>query len=149
MRIGRACRLSPLRASIFLALVLATSALQVSHGQTGSGQSPVSVSAGLAPSPIPWSYDPSTAKKATKTKRPDLGRVAIIALGSLPFTAFYTDFAFDSVRFAANGFDLQYAPWPFKNQYSAEVSNSERFIRLGVALGASAVIGLLDLVFAR
>ncbi|MCX7025895.1 MAG: hypothetical protein NT061_00070 [Spirochaetes bacterium] len=79
-------------------------------------------------------------------RKSSLGRVAIIALGSLPFTVFYTDFVFDSVHYVVNGFDLQYAPWPFKNQYSADVGTTERFIRLGVSLGVSLVIGLLDLI---
>jgi hypothetical protein len=137
------------RAAIFLALALGILVPQPSHGQTDPRNTTASVSNGLKPTPIPLSYEPSSVKKTTKAKRPDAGRAVIIAFGSLPFMAFYTDFAFDSVRFATNGFDLQYAPWPFKNQYSAAVSVSERFMRLGVALGASAVVGLLDLVLSR
>ena len=135
-----------LRAALLLALALAAAGLQPALGQ-GSAMDPSAPAATKpASSPIPLTYEPATAKKAPAARRPDVGRAFIIAAGSLPFTVFYTDFAFDSVRFAMNGFDLQYAPWPFKNQYSASVEPAERFIRLGAALGVSAVIGILDMV---
>ncbi len=72
------------------------------------------------------------------------GSALIIAAGAFPFAVFYTDFAFDAYRFVDMGFDIQYAPWPFKNQYSAAVSAGERFLRFGAALGLSVAVGLLS-----
>jgi len=130
----------------FFMLALTVSGFQPSFGQTSSDASAATSAFSPVPSPIPFSYDPALAKKPSAAKRPDAVRAIVIAFGSLPFTAFYTDFVFDSVRFAVNNFDLQYAPWPFKNQYSAAIGVPERFTRLGVALGISAVVGLLDLI---
>ena len=137
------------RAAILLMLALAAADLQPAIGQGSAADQGAQAATTLAPSPIPLTYEPAAARKAPAARRPDVGRAFIIAVGSLPFTVFYTDFAFDSVRFALNGFDLQYAPWPFKNQYSAGVEPAERFMRLGAALGVSAVIGILDLVLQR
>lgn len=72
------------------------------------------------------------------------GSALIIAAGAFPFAVFYTEFAFDAYRFVDRGFDIQYAPWPFKNQYSAAVSTGERFLRFGTALGLSVAVGLLS-----
>lgn len=94
--------------------------------------------------PIPKTYDPTAPAKAEKGLGAKLWRAAVTGLGSFPFAFFYTNFVFDSVRFVDNGFDVLYAPWPFKNQYSAEVGTDETFLRLGVSFGLSAVIGLLD-----
>jgi hypothetical protein len=131
---------------VLLALMLGAMAPSPSYGQSASEGSQTPASSRLAASPIPLTYDPSAAKKTAAARKPGLGRTVVIAFGSLPFTVFYTDFIFDSVRFATNGFDLQYAPWPLKNAYSAAVSSSERFLRLGVSLGLSAAIGIIDLI---
>lgn len=97
------------------------------------------------PTPIPLTYDPKTVTSQAPQRR-TLSHAVIVGVGSLPFSVFYVDFVFDFVRFAANGFDVSYAPWPFKNQYSASVETDERFLRLGVSVGVSAVVGLLDLL---
>ena len=102
-----------------------------------------------APRSIPITYTPPPTPPGKKKTAAVLGRLAVTGLGSLPFTLFYANFIFDTVRFVDNGFDSQYAPWPFKSQYSAEVTTSETFIRLGVALGLSAAIGLLDVIIPR
>lgn len=103
-----------------------------------------------AGTPIPISGLQATqAVRTEPVKGFSLERMAITGIGSLPFTIFYSNFAFDTARFIGNGFDLQYAPWPFKNQYSASVSTGDRFIRLGVSIGVSAVIGLLDALISR
>jgi len=100
----------------------------------------------MGASSIPLTYDPKAGEKTQTRKKLNPSRALIVALGSLPFTAFYTDFVFDSVRYVSNGFDAKYTPWPFKNQYSAEIGVTERFIRLGVSLGVSAIIGILDIL---
>lgn len=100
-------------------------------------------------SPIPITYNPPSIPSEKRKTAAVVGRLVVTGLGALPFTLFYANFVFDAVRFVGNGFDSQYAPWPFKNQYSAEVTVSETFIRLGVALGLSAAIGLLDMIVPR
>ena len=82
--------------------------------QPAQSQLPVST-------PIPKTYTGSPSAKTEKKPGEKLWRIAIIGAGTFPIALFYTNFIFDSVRFAANGFDAQYAPWPFKNQYSATV----------------------------
>lgn len=100
-------------------------------------------------SPIPQTFLPPAVPKEKRKTGAVLGRIAITGLGSLPFTLFYANFVFDAARFVGNGFDTQYAPWPFKTQYSAAVTSEETFLRLGVSLGVSAVIGILDVLIPR
>ncbi|HEY9055212.1 MAG TPA: hypothetical protein VIO60_10385 [Rectinemataceae bacterium] len=104
-------------------------------------------------SPIPRTYSGTNAQAKPLAHKADerktgsvLGRLAIVSAGALPFAVFYTDFAFDAGRFLVSGFDVQYAPWPFKNQYSAAVDTTERFIRLGVSAALSLAVGLVDLI---
>jgi hypothetical protein len=101
-----------------------------------------------AGTPIPKTYAAGADAAKSERKAGTIGKKAWRALvtsaGAFPFAYFYTNFIFDGVRFVENGFDAQYAPWPFKTQYSADVSVSETFVRLGVSLGMSAVVGLLD-----
>lgn len=73
-----------------------------------------------------------------------LGRLAIVSLGSFPILLFYTDFSFDLGKFLINGFDANYAPWPFKSEYSNAPSMGEKAARIGVAIGASAAVGAID-----
>lgn len=94
---------------------------------------------------------PRAAYSAQETQAPakrpgkfSPGRTAIITVGVFPILLFYTDIAFDSVRFAANGFDAMYAPWPFNGGQSAAVPAGERFWRLGVAAGLSLLVGIAD-----
>ncbi|MFA5852619.1 MAG: hypothetical protein WC820_07960 [Spirochaetales bacterium] len=99
--------------------------------------------------PIPITYSASSAVAPKNAAGKKLWRIAIIGAGSLPFTLFYTNFIFDSVRFATHSFDVQYAPWPFKTQYSAAVSTGETFLRLGVSAGVGVIIGIIDAVIQR
>jgi len=98
----------------------------------------------LSPSPIPKTYERTEPAKAESQTGAALWRATVIAAGAFPFAYFYSNFIFDSVRFAGSGFDTQYAPWPMKTQFSAEVSTGETFARLGVSLGLCAVVGILD-----
>lgn len=140
-----------LRGAAFL--VLATLALfaapagrttLLSAQESGSVMSPVAT-------PIPKTYSAGTELAGAKGK--DVGekawRALVTGAGAFPFAYFYTNFIFDGLRFIENGFDAQYAPWPFKTQYSAEVSVSETFVRLGVSIGLSAVVGVLDALVQR
>ena len=100
-------------------------------------------------SPIPITYIPPPVPAGKQKNAAVLGRLAITGFGAIPFALFYTNFVFDAVRFVGNGFDVQYAPWPFKTQYSAEVTAGETFLRLGVAFGLGAAIGVLDAIIPR
>lgn len=73
-----------------------------------------------------------------------ISRFEIVTLGSYPIMLFYTDFIFDLTRYFQNGFNSNYAPWPFKSEYSATLTDTDRLVRLGVTLGASAVVGGID-----
>ena len=99
--------------------------------------------------PIPITYSATAALPVKQNVDKKLWRIVIIGAGSFPFTLFYTNFIFDSVRFATHSFDVQYAPWPFKTQYSAAVSTGETFLRLGVSAGIGVIIGIIDQVVQR
>jgi len=71
-------------------------------------------------------------------------RFEIVSLGAFPIMLFYSGFCFDLERYAASGYNPQYAPWPFQNQYSAPLTDSDRYTRIGAALGACVVVGAID-----
>ena len=103
----------------------------------------------LVATPIPTTLPPIDAARAKTSVPSKLKRMTITGVGAFPFALFYTNFVFDSLRFAGNDFQTQYAPWPFKNQFSAEVDTSEKFLRLGVSIGVSAIVGILDALIQR
>ena len=137
-------------AALLVIAALALFAAPIRGPSMLSAQESVSATSPAA-TPIPKTYSAGTAPAKAKDK--DVGKRAWRALvtgaGAFPFAYFYTNFVFDGARFVKNGFDAQYAPWPFKTQYSAEVSVEETFIRLGVSIGASAVVGILDALIRR
>jgi hypothetical protein len=104
-----------------------------------------SEAAGYFSSPIPLSYQADEEKKEIK-KESSLRRGLIIAAGSFPFSYFYTNLAFDLVRYAANGFDSLYAPWPFRSLGTVSIDSKETFIRIGVGAGLSLAIGLAGIL---
>jgi hypothetical protein len=71
-------------------------------------------------------------------------RFEIVSFGSLPIALFYADFMFDLARFAQNGWDVAYAPWPLKSTGSATLTDSERITRIGAAVGLSLAVGAVD-----
>jgi hypothetical protein len=79
-------------------------------------------------------------------KKPEnpISRLEIVSLGSFPILLFYTGFVFDLQRFVANNFDTAYAPWPIQSSYSAQLTDSERLTRIGVALGGCLIVGCVD-----
>jgi len=136
-----------------LFLVLAALALFAApiRGVTMLSAQENEVSISPAATPIPITYASGT--EPAKPKAMNAGKMAWRALvtgaGAFPFAYFYTNFIFDGVRFIENDFNTQYAPWPFKTQYSAEVSVSETFVRLGVSMGISAVVGIINALVQR
>ena len=120
----------------------------ISSEKTARTSTP-SVVPAISATPIPKTYSVEKSIRTESAVKARLRRIAITGMGTFPIALFYTNFIFDSARFASNGFDAQYAPWPFKSQYSAEVTSSETFIRLGVSLGLSAAVGFLDAFIQR
>jgi hypothetical protein len=80
------------------------------------------------------------------TKESWLGRSFVLSIGLFPFTYFYTGTALDIVRFAAHNFSADYAPWPFKTQYSVALTNEEMWWKLGIASGTSVLFGILGAI---
>lgn len=76
-------------------------------------------------------------------------RTVTTGAGSFPFTYLAVNLGFDLVRFGIAGFDLSYAPWPFRTQASVAITGNERIARIATALGSSIIIGLLDAVFSK
>ena len=74
-------------------------------------------------------------------------RFEIVSLGAFPIMLFYSDFGFDLQRYSAHNFDSLYTPWPFKSPTSAPLTDSERYARIGVALGACVIVGAIDAYF--
>lgn len=137
--------------ALFAAPLLGGSRLQAQEAAASTSSATSIVPAAItaaAPTTIPKTYAAGTEAAKSGRKTGTIGKKAwraiVTGAGAFPFAYFYTNFIFDGVRFVENGFDTQYAPWPFKTQYSADVSVSETFVRLGVSLGVSAAVGLLD-----
>lgn len=95
----------------------------------------------LAAGVLPDSYG-----QAGKGRENALRRFEIVALGSYPIMLFYTGLGFDLSAYIGSGYDPSRAPWPFKNEYSAELSDSERLARLGTAALASVLVAGIDAV---
>jgi hypothetical protein len=79
----------------------------------------------------------------------DLRRAEIVAFGSLPFTIFFATFAMDTFRFANNGADARYAPWPFKSAGAIDMDSRDRTQTIITAAAASVVISLVDYFIVR
>jgi hypothetical protein len=132
-------------------LVLFMSVLVPVSAQTGISEEirhgwPVHAGASALPPGAVSTLASGSSLSSPASARAKLGRLLIISAGSFPFTWFYSNFVFDLVRFATNGYSAAYAPWPFKSQNSATVESAETFQRLGAALGASLAVGFIDLI---
>jgi hypothetical protein len=73
-----------------------------------------------------------------------LRRFEIISLGAFPIMLFYSRVLLDAGRFIINGFDAQYAPWPFKNELSYNPVASEQWLAVGLAGGLATTVGIID-----
>jgi len=155
----RARRGPPL--SLILAFAILSSAAQVRADEaTPSAASPAeSAPAGAAAEAAPASAAAAPAARGSvlaagvlpaaygqegKGRENALRRFEIVALGSYPIMLFYTGLGFDLSAYIGSGYDPSRAPWPFKNEYSAELSDSERLQRLGTAALASLFVAGLD-----
>jgi hypothetical protein len=79
----------------------------------------------------------------------DLRRAEIITFGSLPFTLFFSAIAMDTYLWANHNWDTRYAPWPIRSAGAIEMSMDQRFLTLGIALGASILISVADHIIIR
>jgi hypothetical protein len=74
----------------------------------------------------------------------DLRRAEIIAFGSFPFAYFFANFIHNSFRFAKNGWDTRYAPFPFNSAGTIEQTQSQKFLTLGFAAGGAIIFAAVD-----
>jgi hypothetical protein len=123
--------------------IVLVAALSLASARGAIGQDQAGGAAGQPPR-APSEAQAALAPIAAVDDENPLGRLAIVTLGSFPILLFYTDFSFDLGKFFFNGFDANYAPWPFKSEYSDSPSAGEKAARIGVAIGASAAVGAID-----
>jgi hypothetical protein len=74
----------------------------------------------------------------------DLRRAEIIAFGSFPFAYFFANFIHNSFRFARNGWDMRYAPFPFNSAGTIEQTQSQKSLTLGLAAGGAIIFAAVD-----
>jgi hypothetical protein len=79
----------------------------------------------------------------------DLRRAEIIAFGAFPFMMFFSIFAMDTYRASTHDWDSRYLPWPAKSPGAIEMDTDERVLTLGVAIGGSLVVALVDHLIVR
>jgi hypothetical protein len=129
-------------ARLALAALLALAAAGAIHAQDAD-QGPVQGGAAPPSQALPQASQALEPTAPVDGENP-WARLGIVTVGSFPIMLFYTDFSFDLGAFALHGFDSTYAPWPFKSEYSATLTQAEKGTRIGVAIGASVAVGLID-----
>ena len=101
-----------------------------------------SSSSSLNKSTTPEPYDKNEIPDWAKYLR----RFEIVTLGSLPFTTMTATTVFTTIRWAKNDFDSTLIPNPFAfTSTEADINQDEQKIVLFSALGASLLIGLIDI----
>jgi hypothetical protein len=98
--------------------------------------------------------NPSSTSPAASSALPELSelneekpenpfyRFEIVSLGSYPITLFYVGLALDFKRYYDNGFNSAYAPLVS----DGSLADSDRWVRLGAALGVSCLVGAIDAI---
>lgn len=107
-----------------------------SAAPSGAGASSASGTSVAAANALP---DPFRAPRENFFRR-----FEIIAFGSLPITLLYTNISFQVYHFIENDFDMNWAPWPFEGSSTDSITDSERFLRIGVAAGVAVAIAGVD-----
>ena len=94
-----------------------------------------------------------TKTETQETVRPqwvkDLRRWEIIAFGSFPFTMFFSTFGMDTYRFAKNGWNFDYAPWPLKNAGGPQMENKEFQTTIIIAASLSVAVAFADMAIVQ
>jgi len=103
--------------------------------------------AGLAPAQdhTPKPYDPEEFQQWMK----DAFRAEAVAVGSFPFTLFFTLEAYDTWRYASNGFTPGYAPWPLGSGTAVSYSTEETVWIAASAASLSLVIAGIDYLIGK
>lgn len=76
-------------------------------------------------------------------------RAEAVFVGSYPFTLFLSLEVYDTLRYASNGFNPSYAPWPFGSASAVSYSGEETLWIALSAVSLSMVIAGLDFLIAR
>jgi hypothetical protein len=79
----------------------------------------------------------------------DLYRGEVIAVGSFPFSLFFTLEVYDAWRYATNGFNPSYAPWPIGSGAGTTYSPQETTWLAVSAVSVSVLIAGLDYLIGR
>ena len=79
----------------------------------------------------------------------DLRRGEIVAIGSFPFTLFFSTFFYDAYRTSSHGWDMRYAPWPINPGGSVGMTQEEHLLTLGFAVGGSILVAVVDHLIVR
>jgi hypothetical protein len=79
----------------------------------------------------------------------DLWRAEVITVGSFPFTLFFTLEIYDTWRYANNGFNPNYAPWPIGSGAGTTYSPQETAWLAVSAVSVSVLIAGLDYLIGR
>jgi hypothetical protein len=79
----------------------------------------------------------------------DLWRAEVITVGSFPFTLFLTLEIYDSWRYATNGFNPSYAPWPIGAGAGTTYTPQETAWIAVSAVSISVLIAGLDYLLGR
>ena len=74
----------------------------------------------------------------------DLRRGSIIAFGIFPFAWLIANFGFDMYRYANNGWDRRYAPWPINAAGTISKTQDEMFMTIGFAAGTAVTFAIVD-----
>ena len=74
----------------------------------------------------------------------DLRRGEIIAFGTFPLVFIVANFGVDVFRMANNGWDMRFAPAPFRPAGFIEKNRQEMFMTLGIAAGGAIVLAVVD-----
>ncbi len=132
-----------LLSGVLFSVALFSSFAQVS-GSSAAGTKPAgtasNVAGASAKSPVAYSKDefPSWAL--------DLRRAEIVAFGALPFTVFFTQIGIDTQRFASNGWDQRYAPWPLKPAGAYPLPEEDRLAVFATGIGLAIGVALADFI---
>jgi hypothetical protein len=79
----------------------------------------------------------------------DLWRAEVITVGSFPFTLFFTLEVYDAWRYATNGFNPSYAPWPIGSGAATTYSPQETAWIAVSAVSVSVLIAGVDYLIGR
>jgi hypothetical protein len=94
---------------------------------------------------VPQPYAPDEAAPWLK----DLWRAEAVAVGSFPFTLFFTLEVYDTYRYATNNFNPSYAPWPLGSSIATSYSAQETAWLAVSAVSVSLMIAGLDYLLGR